>query len=359
METAALTSVTYGRRRFKLHLMSLRVAVIGAGYMGQLHARVVAESPLAQLAAIVDVNRESGEAIATGYGIPWFSTVDSICEDGTIDAAIVAVPDTAHEEPACRLLQAGKAVLLEKPMAHTLDAARRIGEVARSSQGRLMVGHLLRFDPRYAGAAACIAEGVIGRPLHITARRFTLRQVGRRLAGRSSPCFYLGVHDIDAMQWVSGRKVRRVFARAVSSAPRESTQPPTEDAIFATCELEDGMAGNLQFGWTLPDNSPSGINARLEVVGTLGCVDVDTHDHGLSVLGPSGLTLPDGLHWPEVNSRITGNLAEEVNHFVRGLCYDQAFLVTVDDAMRNVAVNDAIMRSLQSNALEVVETVGS
>lgn len=127
--------------------------MIGAGYMGQLHARVVAESPLAQVAAIVDVNRESGEAIATQYGVPWFSTVDSICEDRTVDAAVVAVPDTAHEEPACRLLQAGKAVLLEKPMAHKLDAARRIGEVARSSQGRLMVGHLLRFDPRYAGAA--------------------------------------------------------------------------------------------------------------------------------------------------------------------------------------------------------------
>ena len=222
-----------------------------------------------------------------------------------------------------------------------------------------MVGHILRFDPRYTGAAARVAEGEIGRPLHITARRFTLSQVGGRLAGSSSPRFYLGVHDIDAMQWVSGRKIKGVFARAVSLASRETSQPRTEDAIFATCELEDGMAGNLQFGWTLPDNSPSGIDARLEVVGTLGRIDVDTHDHGLTVLGPSGLTLPDGLHWPEVNGRITGNLADEVNHFVRGVCYDQDFLVTVDEAMRNVAVNDAIMRSLQSNALEVVETVGS
>ena len=278
--------------------MRLRVAVVGAGYMGQLHARVLAESPLAQLAAIVDVNRESGEAIATGYGIPWFSTMDSICEDGTIDAAIVAVPDTAHEAPACQLLEAGKAVLLEKPMAHTLEAARRIGDVARSSQSRLMVGHLLRFDPRYAGAAACIAEGVIGQPLHVTARRFTLRQVGRRLAGRSSPCFYLGVHDIDAMQWVSGRKIRRVFARAVRSAPPGSTLPPTEDAIFATCELEDGMAGNLQFGWTLPDNSPSGINARLEVVGTLGRTGA-LQGVGENLAFVHGMSLPATMRRPQ------------------------------------------------------------
>lgn len=323
--------------------------------MGQLHARVVAESALAQLAAIVDVDQGAAESVAFKFGVPWFPSVDSICADRTVDAAIVAVPDTAHELPARRLLESGKAVLLEKPMAHTLDAAQRIAEVARSTQSRLMVGHILRFDPRYAGAAARVAEGVIGLPVHVTARRFTFRNVGARMAGMSSPCFYLGIHDIDAMQWVSGKRITRVFARAVRSVVPGSLLPPTEDAIFATCELEDGVAGNLQFGWTLPDHSPSGISARLEIVGTLGCVDVDTYDHGLRVVGAGGLALPDALHWPEINQRIVGDLADEVNHFVRGVCYDEDFLVSVVDAVRNVAVNDAIMRSLQSNAFEMVE----
>src|SRR2546429_8128728 len=139
--------------------MRLRVAVVGAGFMGQLHARVISESPLTRLAAIVDADRDPGERIASNFSVASYQSVDSICEDPEVDATIVAVPDTGHEEPATRLLQAGKAVLLEKPMAHSLDAARRIAEVARSSQGRLMVGHILRFDPRYAGAASQAAAG--------------------------------------------------------------------------------------------------------------------------------------------------------------------------------------------------------
>jgi myo-inositol 2-dehydrogenase/D-chiro-inositol 1-dehydrogenase len=336
--------------------MRLGVAVVGAGFIGELHARIVAESPLAQLMAVVDTNRHAGERVASRFGVPWFPSVESLCEMRDVGAAVVAVPDTAHEEPASLLLGAGKAVLLEKPMAHTLDAARRIAEVAQSSQSRLMVGHILRFDPRYAGAATQVAKGVIGLPLHVSASRFTFRQIGTRMAGRSSPCFYLGIHDIDAMQWVTGRRILRLFARAVRSAVADTSLPPIDDAIFATCELEGGIAGNLQFGWTLPDHSPSGISARLEVVGTLGCLDVDTHDHGLRVVGATGLTLPDELHWPETNQRIGGDLAEEVNHFLRSVQDDKDFLVPVADAVRNVAVNDAILRSIRSNAFETVES---
>jgi len=337
--------------------MRLRVAVVGAGFMGELHARVVAESPLAQLVAMVDSDRNTGQRVAAKFGVSSHHSVDSICEDRDVDAAIVAVPDTAHETPASLLLKAGKAVLLEKPMAHTLDAALRIAEVARSSQARLMVGHILRFDPRYVGAAAQVAEGAIGVPLHVTASRFTFRHVGTRLAGRSSPCFYLGIHDIDAMQWITGKRITRVFARAVRSVVPDRSERPTDDAIFATCELDGGLAGNLQFGWTLPNHSPSGISACLEVVGTLGFVDVDTHDHGLRVVATTGLSLPDGLHWPEINGRIAGDLTDEVNHFLRSVGEDKDFLVPVADAVRSVAVNDAILRSIQSNAFEMVESL--
>src|SRR2546421_5680290 len=337
--------------------MKLRVAVVGAGFIGQLHARVISESPLAQLAAIVDVDQEAGKRLASIFGVDSYPSVGSICEAPRVDAAIVAVPDTDHEAPATLFLQAGKAVLPEKPMANTLEAARRIAQVARSSQSRLMVGHILRFDPRYAGAAAQVAEGVVGQPLHVTAGRFTFRDVGLRMAGRSSPCFYLGIHDIDAMQWVTGRRITRLFARAVRTIVPDSSRPPTDDAIFATCELEGGGVGNLQFGWTLPNNFPSGINARLEVVGTMGIVAVDTHDHGLRVVGATGMTLPDGLHWPETNQRITGDLVDELNHFVVSVCDDKDFLVPVADAVRNVAVNDAIIRSIESNASEAVDQV--
>src|SRR2546421_10684565 len=89
----------------------------------------------------------------------------------------------------------------------------------------------------------------------------------------------------------------------------------------------------------------------------MGIVAVDTHDYGVRVVGVRRMTLPDGLHWPETNERITGDLADEVNHFVASVCNDKDFLVPVADAVRNVAVNDAIIRSINSNAPEAVDLV--
>ena len=337
-------------------MAKVRMAVVGAGFMGALHARTVAESDVAELAAVVDTRREAGERLAGAYGAQYVATVDEVCADASVDAAVVAVPDRAHEEPACRLLEAGKHVLLEKPMAHTLDAARRIARAAERSGSRLMVAHILRFDPRYAGAAEACASGRIGAPVHVSAGRFGLRQVGVRLAGTSSVCFYMGIHDVDAMQWVTGRAVRRVYARSVSRV-MAAAGVPGEDAVFATCELEGGVIGQLHFGWSFPDTFPSGINARLEVVGEDGVIQLDVHDHGLHVLSGAGLEYPDGLHWPETNGRIAGDLAAEVAHFARAVAGGDEFVVGVEDAMRNVAVTDAILRSVAGGRPEDVERV--
>ncbi|MBX6320892.1 MAG: hypothetical protein IRY94_03610 [Rhodospirillaceae bacterium] len=113
--------------------------------------------------------------------------------------------------------------------------------------------------------------------------------------------------------------------------------------------------GQLHFGWTLPSDAPTGIWARTEVVGTEGVIDLDVRDHGLRTLSRGHWTLPDGLHWPTVNGRIMGDLHEEVRHFIAAVRDDTPFLVPLADAMRAVAVNDAILRSVASGKAEAVE----
>jgi predicted dehydrogenase len=334
----------------------LKVAVVGAGFFGKLHARVYAESDAVELAAVVDPNVESGSHVARKYGAHHANDVRELLEDDSIQTYTVAMPDRMHVAVASKILEAGRAVLLEKPMADTLEGARRIALAAERGGGRLMVGHICRFDPRYVGAAQAVASGSIGDPVHVSASRFGHREAGERMAGSSSVCFYVGVHDVDAIQWVSGKRVTRVYSRAVSKI-MPSAGIESEDAIFTTCELEDGAIGALHFGWSLPQYMPSNINARLEVVGTDGVVQLDVHDHGLRVINASGVTLPDGLHWPDINGRLWGDLAAEVNHFIQCLRDDKEFAVPVHDAMRAVAVNDAILRSVESGQPERVETV--
>jgi predicted dehydrogenase len=336
--------------------MSLSVCVVGVGFMGQMHARTISESESARLAAVVDLNVEVGQSVARQYGAKHYSDIADALADPGIDAYIVALPDRRHVDASCALLEAGKPVLLEKPMAHSLAAARQIAQAAEHSGARLMVGQILRFDPRYQGAARAVADGQIGEPIHAKAGRISGRVVGTRMNGTSSVLFYLGVHDVDAIQWVTGRSIRRVYSRAVSKL-MPSLGVASEDVILSVVEFEDGTAGQLFNGWTRTAMDPVGVDGRLEVHGTEGLVEIDVRDHGLKIYGRDGLVIPDGLHWPEVNGRIRGDLAAEVRHFVRAVIDDSPFVISVAEAMRAVAVNDAILRSVESDKPEEVERV--
>jgi predicted dehydrogenase len=337
--------------------VSLRVAVVGAGLMGQLHARIIAESESATLVAVVEMKEEAGKPVAEQYGVRYYRDVSDALSDSGTDAFIVAVPDRLHVDVACALLIAGKPVLLEKPMAHSLAAARQIAQAAGQGGARLMIGHNLRFDPRYVGAARAVADGLIGEPIHSKAGRISSRVVGTRMNGASSVLFYLGVHDADAIQWVSGRSIRRVYSRAVSRL-MPSLGVQSEDAILSVVDFEDGSIGQLFNGWTRATVDPVIIDGRLEVHGTEGVVEIDVRDHGLRIWNSDGLALPDGLHWPEVNGRIRGDTAAEVHHFVRAVQDDSPFVMSVAEAMRAVAVNDAILHSVESGMPEDVESVG-
>lgn len=334
----------------------MKIGVVGVGFMGQLHATTVSQVESTHLAAVVDLNEETGRSVAGDLGAAYHRTVgDALGHDG-IDAYVVALPDRHHVEATSTLLRAGKPVLLEKPMAHDLAAARTIAAAAETGGTRVMVGQLLRFDPRYAGAARAVADGEIGEVLHTKAGRIAARGIGTRMNGTSSVLFYLGVHDADAIQWVTGHRATRVYSRAVSKL-MPSLGVQSEDAILSTVDFADGSVGQLFNGWTRTENDPVGIDGRLEVFGTEGSLEIDVRDHGLTVFGKSGLQVPDGLHWPEVNGRIRGDLAAEVRHFAAAVENDAPFVVPVEDAMRAVALNDAILRSVESGQPEEVDQV--
>ena len=334
-------------------MSKLKIGLVGAGFMGQFHAATIAQSDVASLAAVVDLSEAIGKPVAQAFGAAYRRTIEDALASGGIDAYVVALPDTLHRDVVCTLLEAGKPVLVEKPMAHTLEAAKAMSAAEAKGGGRLLVGHILRFDPRYVEAAAAVKAGRIGEPIHGTSGRFTVRDIGTRMNGASSVCFYLGVHDVDALQWISGAEIKTIYSRAVSKL-MPTLGVASEDAIFSTCEMTNGLTGQLYFGWSLPSNIPTGIWARTEVIGTEGVIDLDVRDHGLRVLSRGAWSLPDGLHWPTVNDRITGDLFEEIRHFATAVRDDKPFLMPVADALRAVAVNDAILRSCKSGRAEAV-----
>ena len=333
----------------------IKVAVVGAGFMGSLHASCVANNPRAKLVAVVDVNAKAGKALADRYGAQYFSSLSDAL-NAEVDAFILALPDRLHVAAAVEILQAGRPVLVEKPLADTLEGARAIASAAGATSSRVMAGHILRFDPRYAAAAQSVRRGDIGEVVHVTAGRFGTRNIGMKLNGSSSVCFYIGVHDVDAIQWITGARIERVYSRSVSKImPNQGVD--SEDAILSTLELSGGAIGSLFNGWSRPDHGPFVIDGRFELVGTEGTLEIDVRDHGLRILGPDGYRIPDGLHWPEVNGHIVGDLAAEVDHFLSCIISGAPFVQAIEEAMGAVAVNDAILRSVLSGIPESVESI--
>lgn len=330
------------------------MAVVGAGFMGLLHARTISECDSAELVAIIDLNEEVGQSAADQFGVKYIKHVEEALDNDLADAFSVVLPDRLHVDVTSKILRAGKDVLLEKPMADTLEGARKIAEASENGGGRLMIAHIMRFDARYTGAAEAIRNGDIGDIVHVSGKRFSLQDVGIRMNGTSSVLFYLGIHDVDAMQWVTNKKVKKVYARSVSKImPLNGVN--SEDAIFANFEYEDGSIGSLGVSWALPEYMPSGINAYLEIIGTKGVIKLDTSDHGLSIINSSAVLMPDTMHWPEVNGKIAGDLKDEILHFVTSVRDKKDFVISVREAMQAVAVNDAILKSVDTGQVVEVE----
>lgn len=169
------------------------VALIGAGAMGQNHARVVAESTSARLGLVVDADQRRARDLADRYGAPhstdWLAAIEH-------DAAIVAAPTEAHPEIGVALLEQGLSVLVEKPLAARLEGAERLVSAGKSAQGALMCGFVERFNPAFIAATGLLTQ----RPIHIVAVRHS--PAAPRI--RTSVVQDLLIHDIDLVLQLAG-----------------------------------------------------------------------------------------------------------------------------------------------------------
>ncbi len=182
-----------------------RIAVVGAGQFGRNHIRVVSESRLAELAAVVDLNCARAEQAAPS-GCPVFTDYRELA--GKADAAIVAVPTVAHSEVGCGLMAAGLDVLVEKPIAADLRSADCLIECATRHGRVLQVGHLERFNP-----AVIALEKAVTIPLFFEIHRLSM------FSPRSldvDVVLDLMIHDIDVLLSVARTELQEIRAAGIS-----------------------------------------------------------------------------------------------------------------------------------------------
>lgn len=330
-------------------------ALIGAGRMGEVHARIINEHPTANLAAVVDPNEAVGKTVATAHDAAWYSTTSAAIAAG-ITTYVVAVPDRLHVDIAVELLDANCDVLLEKPLADTYAGAQRIVAAANASQGRLLVGHVLRHDPRFQIAAEKVSTGELGDPIHARASRIVPRSVGYANNGHSPIYMYQGIHDIDLLQWVVGHDIVEVCA-ATSSKVLAAADVPGVDAALVLCRFTNDAIATLEISWALPDSNPTGLYADFDIYGTAGALNIAVADQGMHQHHLDGtFTLPDTTLGPEIGGRLTGIVVDQFHSFVSAIHHQQDFPIEPAEAAQAVAVLDAITTSLDVNGWVPVDT---
>ncbi len=208
---------------------SLRVAVVGVGYLGRFHAKIYSELAGVELVTVVDTDPERARAVAEEYGCAW--TTDAMELPGAIDAVSVVVPTRDHLAVARPLLEAGIHMLLEKPIARTTEEGEELVRLADQRGVLLQIGHVERYNAGVMALAAHVHE-----PRFIEAHRiggFPARATDVDVVTD------LMIHDIDIILSLVGAPIRTVSAVGLPVLTKHV------DIANARLEFDNGCIANV------------------------------------------------------------------------------------------------------------------
>ncbi|PRA82971.1 Gfo/Idh/MocA family protein [Microbacterium sp. MYb66] len=238
---------------------NLRAGLLGVGMMGRNHARVLRDVEGIDLVAIAD---PGGDPHNVAGELSILPDIESLIAAG-IDIAVVAVPTAFHESAALKLADAGVHTLVEKPIAHSVEAGRRMTD-AFAAKGLVgAVGHVERFNPALQEMRRRLEAGELGDVYQIATRRQSTFPARIADVGVSKD---LASHDIDLTSWVAQSEYRTVFAQTAHKSGRDF-----EDMITVTGRLANGVIVNHLVNWLSP------MKERITVVtGDRGTFIADT-----------------------------------------------------------------------------------
>jgi len=266
----------------------LRVAVVGLGNMGQVHAGNVARLPNARLHAVASRRGQVAQEVAARYHAGRFYTdYDQLFGDPDLDAVVIASGVVEHAAHIVQAAQNGLHVFTEKPVAFNLEETDRALAAVQAAGVHLQVGFMRRFDPGYAAAKQKIEAGAIGRPILFKGcSRDPFWPEKQDGPGYNTTYLDLGVHDFDLGRWLMGDEVSQVFTMGrVLVYPKLAEFGDVDNAVV-NLAFENGALGVVD----LSRNARYGYDIRAEVLGDEGALSIGGLQHTpLQVLSRDGV----------------------------------------------------------------------
>jgi predicted dehydrogenase len=350
--------------------MTAKIGVIGAGTFGINHLRAFRQleyAGQAQLAAIADVNEETLRSRLDEFSVQGFVDYKEMLENVELDGVAIATPDHLHRDIAITCAQAGKHLLVEKPLDVTVEGCRAMIAAAESAGVLLQVDFHKRYDPEHEQVHAAVRSADLGEILYGYAHMEDRIEVPAdwfpHWAGNSSPVWFLGVHFYDLVRWIIGCNAKRVFATG-QRQHLKALGVDTWDAVQAHVEFENGAAVCFETSWILPREFEAVVNQGMRLVGTKGLWEVDTQDRGAqSCLSGSGMRTWNSSflrerrdkqgrpHFRGYGIESIEDFVLNVNHIINGGAIDtlQGPHAVGEDGLEVTKIAVAAHRSLESH----------
>ena len=326
--------------------------LIGCGTWGHMHARVYTASPSARLVAVCDQDPGRAGALAAKFGVSEHGTDwRALLARPDIQAVGIATPDFAHGEIALAAIEAGKHVLVEKPLATTVVECEQIVAAGKARGVKLMVDFHNRWSLPFVNLRRAIAAGQLGTLMAMNIRLNDTRFVPTRMlswAAKSSPLQFLGSHVVDLIHFLSGAAIQRVYAVS-RSVVLKGLGVETPDFFQSILELSNGGTAVVENCWIVDEHSPNLFDFQCEVVGSQGTAYVNASHHRMvEVYSEKGAELPDVSAAADLYGKPVGFAVASIQHFVDCVVNDRPPLVTGEDGLAVARVLEAVEESART-----------
>lgn len=336
----------------------INFGVIGTGWCGGIRAVAAANSALVDELHLAETNPERRAEIAemtrpTTVTDRWEDIIDNPAVDAV---AVSATPETLHFPMTKAALEAGKHVLLEKPIAVTLDEADELIEIAEANNLKFTIGYSQRFNSKQAMIKRSITAGTLGDVSSVLLSRHITRSLGAKISGRTklSPAAMEATHDIDFALWcLEPRRPVRVYSQNAWGVRKDTLGCP--DTQYLVITMDDGVVVTVGAGMSLPPGYPNQSTTWMEVIGTEGAILADA-SHRDIVLN----TVSQGVQFPlstmpgeYVDHVYAGPMERETTHFIEAVAYDRP--VMVDARLARVTMEIYLAADLSAERNQVVE----
>lgn len=301
----------------------VKVAIVGAGFMGGMHAEVYRNLDKARLTAIVDIDLEKARLLADKYRVTAYSSLEEVLNQGDIDAIDICLPTFLHKEYVIKAARLGKDILCEKPMALTVKDAEEMIQAVKKAKVKLMIAQVIRFWPEYVKLKKIHQSGELGRLLSITLTRLAstpnwawdnwLADVKRS----GGALLDLHIHDTDYLLYLLGKPLSLISR--VSPARLKYAH------VFTTFTFPDKVIAFVEGGWDMPDNFP--FTMAYTALFEKGAVEFNSrHEKTLAIYRP-GKEIEYPTVKPELEAAVSGegNIADlggyfsEIKYFINCL----------------------------------------